>query len=209
MSREAVEEYRRKNRRHGSATLTELGSDGFYRPPAGDTCPLCEDIAWSCGTGAHLKTIQHVAAKYDLSIRELKSAIAAYVPEERGTTVYKALRVTADGHHVDSPTSSGYIWSNDVHEAYCESCDESPGDTCLCGFYVWWHIQDAAAYCHRSRDIIVKMDIGGLIEECTDGARAQYAAIQAVLDYPQDNDEPEWPARAAEILQVPLIDEEI
>jgi len=182
--KKAVREYNRKRSNRSARVRLEEYSDGTYGPPEGDRCPLCENARWVVSTGAHLKSARHIAMKYGVSEYALIKAAEAYV-EEHGEvdTQFAWKNVTFIGGKLRS--QRGCEWTYDeVVEAECDcnehTGDEIPGEACGCGLYCLWNPYDAENYDTSDYQIVVKLELGGNVIECEQGARAQYAVVLGI-----------------------------
>lgn len=184
----------------------EPSGDGFYRAPEDDWCPACRQAAWSVNTGAHLKTLNHIAAKHEVDVRELRPVIAALREQRRKSSDYafKKLEWNDRLELLQSPTSD-FDWVPEaVALAECARCAQVPGDGCGCGFWCFWELYDALEYDrHDVNGVVVKLKIGGEIIEGTQGCRAEAAVIVGIWS----GDHPDIAKQAAEKYFVPLFDE--
>lgn len=197
--KEAVLEWYKKR-----STYIELErlSNGFYAPPQDDVCELCYGAQWSCPTGAHLKTPEHIALKHGVRPKMLQNALQdlEFRPSEYA---WKSLIYTPNSY-LRSAWDRDFGWSPDeAVEAFCEECEEVPGDGCTCGIYCFWNPVRAVEW--MSGNVTCKIKIGGDIIEAVYGARAQFARIIAIYNDP----DPEVAPRAAEMAElynVPLVE---
>jgi hypothetical protein len=135
---------------------------GFYI--AKKPCPLCKDSKWSSPSGAHLKSLQHFAALYGVTVKDLKKAsnVAPDLPE----FVYKCLIWIPAKGILKSPSnqkndgSSEYI-PGSVTLATCEDgCDEIPGK-CGCGIYTFQDPMKAWGYNQDKEAVVAVLRYGG------------------------------------------------
>jgi hypothetical protein len=172
-------------RKRGTRPRVEETYDGYWAAPHDDQCPKCQYAKWSCNTGAHLKSEQHVAAKYDVGILALRRAVEELrIARGSTTTVYKALDVNSEGVLV-SPNNLKDDGSSDwlphaVTFASCSNAHDVPDGDCGCGLYAYWDIEDAETH---GGQIVARLRIGGKIIECEHGVRAEAATITGIYAF--------------------------
>ena len=168
----AIEEYHLRASGH-VVSLTEL-DNGFFAPPADDTCPLCEGAQWSCSTGAHLKTIEHVALKNELEPKILIKAIHI-ISFNASEIAWKQLLYTPSSYLRSGWDNGELVWlPSETTEAYCHyGCENGPEESCSCGIYGLWSPFAAHEYYATKSHVTVQMQVGGVVIEGSKGCRAQ------------------------------------
>jgi hypothetical protein len=195
--KEAISEYHRKQT--SRIALVER-DDGLFSPPEDDRCPLCLNAAWSCRTGAHLKTEEHIALKFGIEPKDLIAVLhnMKFTASDFG---WKSVRYVENSY---LRSANDYIWlPNQVNYAKCDQgCQESeiPGDECSCGFYFHW--SPFQAHENGYGEVLIKCKIGGNVIEASEGCRAQAAVIVGIYHNNHEAREKEL----AELYNVPLID---
>lgn len=221
---DAFAEYVDKHQHPGQRPRLFLGARGYWHPPLDDTCTLCDGARWTSNSGSHLHSVEHIALKHGVDIRDLKVLIVTCtlppysavpipelepVPDVPSTDVaWKALSLVLDdqGERVLASRGEDFLWRpHEVTQAYCAKMGLSEGacmgETCSCGLYFFWQVAEAIAY-STGRAVIVRAQIGGTIVECVDGCRAEYAVITGVLLYHNES----FVRIASELYGVPVID---
>lgn len=180
----------------GTSPMVYLNRNGLYYPPSTNTCPLCENAQWSCGTGAHLRQPEHYALKHGIDVKLFLRACSplSFVPSNIG---WKRVRYIENSYLV---SNGGFKWlPNEVTYAECSTCDDVPGTDCSCGLYFFWSPLEAIKY--GDYEIVIKCEIGGDVIEATKGCRAECAVIRGVYYDLDDTTAQE----IADIYQVPVI----
>jgi len=189
---DGVHEYYLK-KANGWGPLLKLGSDGFYRPSYSDRCRKCEDAKWVCPTGAHVKSMEHIALKLNLRMKDFERAIlrAEFVgnheePEatvESSDVAYKCLHFDTDAYVLRSPTQDEYVWQpGGIMMSKCsQQCGDDIEADCGCGIYCFWTYYPADMYSFYDKAVVARLQLGGTVVEYTEGARAQYATITAIM----------------------------
>ena len=140
-------------RRHVYRYLVSNG-DGYYYPH--EPCVLCAGARWISSNGAHLKSVRHWAALFEVEPKDVERFDRGMLPApspRTGDVVYKALRVDYNENgsmYLHSPRSHLDVWNVDeVFEAQCpafQPCNDVPEPHCHCGIYAFWDIGDAIDY---------------------------------------------------------------
>jgi hypothetical protein len=170
-----------------------LGRDGYYHPIEDLECPLCENARWISSYGSHMRSNEHIVAKFRVSRRRLQKAqeYLTILSHGQGLTPDVAYKRLSFGEGdlsglLVSPHKSDEPWQpGKVYEATCVSSDMTqaahtpPGEDCTCGIYAFWDPVQAFEY--PGGDVTVRLKIGGLIEDCEEGCRAQYAVITGLV----------------------------
>jgi len=179
MLQAALEEYYEK-RSDWYPKLQEL-SNGLFAPPKDDRCHLCKDAQWSCTTGAHLKTVEHIAFKHQIAPKLLIKC-ADQITYRASDIGWKQVRYTPNSY-LRSHWDSDFVWlPGEVLEATCHNgtCDNVPNESCMCGFYFFWSPFAAREY-YSDEYVTIRCNVGGKVIEATKGCRAQYATVTGIL----------------------------
>lgn len=231
---DALEEYKAKHEYAGmSVGDVDLTSDGYWTPPPHDTCPTCNGARWTSNSGSHLKSVEHIAAKHGVSVRELRNHAQAWEmmrpkpvrqsyqsndesiepdPEPKLTVCntttlgWKTLSLSLDdnGDRILSSQNDDFLWKPfEVSHAKCGTNDACMKESCSCGFYFFWEPTPATEY-DAKRQVVVRCRLGGVVLEHGLGCRAEYAVITGILYHNNEK----FVALMSELYGVPVVDKE-
>lgn len=164
---DAIDEYMDKHQYPGYKPPMQQRSDGYFQAYPGDECKSCKGMTWPGDSGAHLKSVEHIAQKHYVSVAGLRKIASIWDSANRVSQA----NIRAQGGYVnnhgwqddakpeepvpdfikpidDDETKTVFGW-----KACSFSIDER-GDRILCsynGVYAWKPFETAHAKCESWR----------------------------------------------------------